>query len=524
MSEQDLGASIRRRWTATRGPLFTDMYELAMAQVYVQQGLSERAAQFDYFFRSTPDYGTHQAGFCVAAGLGPFLTWIDDLRIEAGHVEALAAMTSASGSPVFERSFLDWLAAPGRFDDIEIRAIAEGRVVHPHEPIVSVTGPLAVCQLLETSLLNHFNYPTLIATKAARVVRSARGGRVLEFGMRRGPSTGVNEGIRAALIGGCVSTSNVEAAIALGRRPSGTHAHSLVQAYMALGEGEIGAFRAMAAAAPDDCILLVDTVDTLDSGVPNAITVFDELRADGHEPAGIRLDSGDLAYLAVRSAKLLDDAGYGDVSIVLSSDLDELNIWQILTQIGDDAERLDLDPDPIRRRLVYGVGTRLITSHGSSALNGVYKLVGIEDSDGEWTPAIKVSEDPGKVPLPGRKVVWRLYDRRQAAVVDLIGLADEEPFPTDAIVVHHPSRSGVSQTIHRSSISHVEALHDIVRDGGPHVADASVDDLAARCTTDIDRLDVGVRRLVNPHRYHVSITDRLQQLRTELVADAEASA
>lgn len=514
----DLGGEIIERWTSTRGPLFTDMYELAMAQVYVLEGISERQAQFDYFFRSTPDYGTHQAGFCVSAGLGPFLRWMDSLYISDEHVNALADMTSPTGSPVFAPEFLSWLQMPGRFDDIEVRAVTEGRVVHPHVPVISITGPLAVCQLLETSLLNHMNYPTLIATKASRVVRSARGGRVLEFGMRRGPATGVNEGIRAALIGGCVSTSNVEAAIALGRQPIGTHAHALVQAYMALGEGEVGAFRAVAAAAPDECILLVDTVSTLESGVPNAIVVFDELRAAGHEPVGVRLDSGDLAFLAVQTAKLLDDAGYHGVSIVLSSDLDELNIWQILTQIGDDAERLGIDPAPIRRRLVYGVGTRLITSHGSGALNGVYKLVGIEDHNGEWTPAIKISEDQGKVPLPGRKIVWRLYDQRGAAIVDLIGLDDEEPFPTDSITVHHPNRPGVAQTINRADISHVEVLHELVVSGRTE----SIDLLAERCEQDIDRLDVGVRRLVNPHRYHVSITDRLNDLRSELVAAARS--
>lgn len=517
-----LSESITGRWAATRGPLFTDMYELAMAQVYVTQGISERQSQFDYFFRSAPDYGTHQAGFCVSAGLGPFLQWLDAMTITDAHIEALGAMTSPTGTPVFGHEFLEWLAAPGRFDGIEVRAIAEGRVVHAHVPVISVTGPLAVCQLLETSLLNHVNYPTLIATKAARVVRSARGGRVLEFGMRRGPSTGVNEGIRAALIGGCASTSNVEAAIALGRQPIGTHAHSLVQAYMALGDGELGAFRAMASTAPDECILLVDTVDTLESGVPNAITVFDELRAAGHEPVGVRLDSGDLAYLAVQTAKLLDDAGYPEVSIVLSSDLDELNIWQILTQIGDDAERLDLDPGPIRNRLVYGVGTRLITSHGSGALNGVYKLVGIENEHGEWTPAIKISEDPGKVPLPARKVVWRLYDQRGSAVVDLIGLADEEPFPTESITVHHPNLSGVNQTLRRSDISHIELLHDVAYGPTAVAGVQSIDVLAERCATDIDRLDVGVQRLVNPHRYHVSITDRLNDLRNDLVAQAKS--
>ncbi|MFT4866637.1 MAG: nicotinate phosphoribosyltransferase [Ilumatobacter sp.] len=517
-----LAMTITDRWTATRGPLFTDMYELTMAQVYVTQGISEQRAQFDYFFRSTPDYGTHQAGFGVFAGLDPLLSWISSLEIGAAHIEALGAMTSPTGTPVFGTEFLDWLAAPGRFDDIEVRSIAEGRVVHPHVPIVTVTGPLAVCQLLETSLLNHLNYPTLIATKAARVVHSARGGSVLEFGMRRGPSTGVNEGIRAALIGGCVSTSNVEAAIAFGKQPIGTHAHALVQAYMALGDGEIGAFRAMAATAPDECILLVDTVNTLGSGVPNAITVFDELRATGHEPVGVRLDSGDLAYLAVQAAQLLDAAGYPEVSIVLSSDLDELNIWQILTQIADDAELLGIDVASISKRLVYGVGTRLITSHGSGALNGVYKLVGIENRDGDWTPAIKISEDPGKVPLPGRKAVWRLYDQRGAAVVDLIGLADEEPLADAVTVVHHPSHDGISQVIRRADISHIELLHDTVfgNDIDTPLAQ-SIDELAERCRVDVDRLDIGVRRLVNPHRYHVSLTSKLYELRKTLVADAQ---
>lgn len=508
-----LDEKIITRWNATRGPLFTDMYELAMAQVYVDAGLSERRSQFDYFFRSNPDYGTHQAGFCVTAGLAPFLCWLDGLSVEAEHVDALRSMRSSVGTPLFRDDVLDWLAAPDRFDGIEISAIGEGRVVHPHEPVVTVTGPLGVAQLIETSLLNHFNYPTLIATKATRIVGAARGGRVLEFGMRRGPATGVNEGIRAALIGGCVSTSNVEAAIALGRQPSGTHAHSLVQAYLALGQGEIGAFRAVARAAPDDCILLVDTIDTLGSGVPNAITVFDELRADGHVPVGVRLDSGDLAYLAVHTARLLDEAGHADASIVLSSDLDELNIWQILTQIGDDARRAGIDPDPICRRLVYGVGTRLITSHGAGALSGVYKLVGIEDDQGEWTPAIKISEDPGKVPLPGRKTVWRLYDHSDTAIADLIGLVDEEPLPDAVNLVHHASRDGVSQSIRRADIARIEPLHAIVHPGSA----TSIDELAARCAADTSQLDVGVRRLVNPHRYHVSLTDALYWMRRELI-------
>jgi nicotinate phosphoribosyltransferase len=333
--------------------------------------------------------------------------------------------------------------------------------------------------------------------------------------MRRGPATGVNDGIRAALIGGCVSTSDVEAAIANGYRPSGTLAHSLVQAFLALGMGELAAFRASAAEAPDECILLVDTIDTLRSGVPNAITVFGELRDAGHEPVGVRLDSGDLAYLAVQTARLLDDGGFPDAAIVLSSDLDELTIWQIRDQIGDDARRAGLDPEPILGRLVYGVGTRLITSAGDSALNGVYKLVGITDADGTWLPAIKVSEDPGKVPLPGRKRVWRLYDHRGIAVTDLVGLADEEPLAHAENLVHHPAQAGVHKTIRRADIARVEPLLEVI-----DVADAqpSVAELAERCRRDVERLDVGVQRLVNPHRYHVSITDTLHRLRQDLLA------
>ncbi len=513
-----LGTAIRDRWTATRGPLFCDMYELTMAQVYVREGLADRTAQFDAFYRSNPDYGTHQAGYCVAAGLGPFLDWLGRLRVTDAHVAALAALRSPTGAPVFEADFLDWIADPDLFAGLEIHAIDEGRVVHPNEPIVSVTGPLGAAQLIETALLNHLNYPTLIATKAARVVSAARGGAVLEFGMRRGPATGVNDGIRAALIGGCVSTSDVEAAIACDVVPSGTHAHSLVQAYLALGMGELAAFRASAAAAPDGCILLVDTIDTLTSGVPNAITVFDELRAQGHEPVGVRLDSGDLAYLAVQTARLLDDAGFAEASIVLSSDLDELTIWQIRDQIRDDARRVGLDGDAVLGRLVYGVGTRLITSAGDSALNGVYKLVGIADADGAWQPAIKVSEDPGKIPLPGPKLVWRLHDHRGVAVTDLVGLADEDPLPDDENLVHHPVQSGIHKTIRRSDIGRIEPLHQKMRTGA---SGTSIADLAARCRADIGALNPGVQRLVNPHRYHVSITDRLHRLRLDLLADLE---
>lgn len=511
--------AIVARWAAARGPLFTDLYELAMAQVYWREGIADQRAQFDHFFRRYPDYGTHQAGFCITAGLGPLRRWLRDLRLGDDEVAALAAFRDSGGNAMFAPDFVAWLAAPDRFAGLELTAVPEGRVVHPHAPVVSVTGPLAAAQIVETALLNHLNYATLIATKAARIVQSARGGVVLEFGMRRGPGAGVSEGVRAALIAGCTGTSDVEASVALGTPPKGTHAHALVQAYLANGAGELEAFRAVARAAPDDCVLLLDTVDTLHSGLPHAITVFEELRAAGHRPAGVRLDSGDLAYLAVQTFAQLDAAGFGEVPIVLSGDLDELTIWQILTQVDEEARRVGLDPGAVCRRLAYGAGTRLITSHGDPALGGVYKLVGLE-RDGVWAPAIKISEDPGKVPLPGRKKAWRLYDDRGMAIVDLVGLADERPLDTTELVTHHPTRPEVTAVRPRSSISAAEELHQPV---DLDAADEPLDVLRDRCRADLDRLDIGVRRIVNPHVYHVSATDRLHRLRIGLVASTDTT-
>lgn len=502
-----------------RTALFTDLYQLVMAQLYVAEGLAHRTAQFDYTYRSNPDYGSHQAGFCVTAGLEPLLDWMATVRFTDEDLGALAAQRGPAGERRFADDFLGWLAEHGHFRDLEVRAVAEGRVVHPHDPIITVTGPLASAQLLETALLNQCNYPTLIATKAARVVQSAQGAGVLEFGMRRGPGAGVDEAARAALIGGCGATSNVQASAALGTDPKGTHAHSMVQAYLATGEGELGAFRAFARQYPDECILLVDTVDTLHSGMPNAIEVFRELRAAGHEPLGVRLDSGDLAHLAVESARMLDDAGFPDARIVLSGDLDELTIWQVLTQIADEAPRVGLDPDALRRRLVHGVGTKLITSAGDPSLGGVYKLTAIQDPDGGWLPALKLSETPVKVPIVGPKAAWRLYDSRGKATVDLLTAPDEVPFADgDALVAHHPFQPGVRRELRREDVTEVEPLQDVVFAGGQRRHDhPTLDDLRARCRQDIERLDSGVRRLVNPHLYHVSLSDRLHRRQQETV-------
>lgn len=502
-----------------RSALFTDQYQLVMAQVYLEAGLADRTAQFDYLYRSNPDYGSHQAGFGVFAGLEPLLDWMATVSFTDADLEALASQHDPNGRPRFSREFLDWLADNGHFRDLEVRGVAEGRVIHPRVPVLSVIGPLAIAQLLETALLNQCNYPTLVATKAARVVDAARGGQVLEFGMRRGPGAAVDEAARACLIAGCDATSNVQVSIALGTDPKGTHAHSLVQAYLALGHGELAAFRAFARRYPDECILLVDTVDTLASGIPNAIRVFSELRDNGHRPLGVRLDSGDLAYLAVESARLLDEAGFDDVRIVLSGELDELTIWQILAQIADEASRSGLDGERIRRRLTYGVGTRLITSAGDGSLGGVYKLAAIQDDDGTWLPALKLSENPAKIHLAGPTRCWRLYDRRGLATVDLVTTSDEVPFgDDDRLTAHHPSRPGIRRELTRDEITEVEEMHDVVFASGAAPGDRpDLDALRRTCRDDVDRLDTGVRRLVRPHRYHVSLSDAMHRRQLEII-------
>ena len=327
------------------------------------------------------------------------------------EIQYLRSQKSSSGRQLFGDDFLHWLSNDFNAKSINLYAIAEGRVIHPNVPIHVVEGPLAVGQIIETGLLNIANYQTLIATKAARIKQSGRGQVLLEFGLRRAQSLGAIAGARAALIGGADFSSNVGASHIFGFTPKGTHAHSMVQVFLGMGEDELAAFRAYAEIYPDDCLLLVDTIDTLQSGVPNAIRAFEELKRKGHRPVGIRLDSGDLAHLSIQAAKMLNDAGFPDVSIVLSNDLDELVIWQIITQIQEEAEHYGVDPNHLLKRLTYGVGTHLITSTGNSALDGVFKLVAI-NQQGEWIPTLKISENEAKTLNPGNKRAWRIYDKR----------------------------------------------------------------------------------------------------------------
>lgn len=502
------------------GILFTDQYQLTMAQLYYRVGLHEKQVQFDHFFRHYPDYGAHKAGYCVNAGLEWLLDWVQVAHFCEQDIEFLRGQTGRAGTPVFGGDFLDWLRQNGTFDGLTMRAIPEGRVVHPNVPLTVVQGPLVMAQILETSLLNHLNYQTLIATKAARIHESGHGRMMLEFGLRRGHERGANAGTRAALIGGADFSSNVGTSHVLGYPPKGTHAHSMVQVFMSLGMSELEAFRAYADVYPDDCLLLVDTIDTLKSGVPNAIRVFEELRRKGHEPLGIRLDSGDLAYLGIRAAKMLNEAGFPDTSIVLSNDLDELFILQIITQISHEAPRYGVDPDQLIERLVYGVGTRLITSWGEPALGGVYKLVAVCDG-GEWLPAIKVSESSAKTPNPGHKLVWRVYDRRGKATADLLSLDDQDPCAMEQITLRHPSDHTRYRTLARKDLSKIEPLlEDVVVEGKVVYDLPPIEEMRERRRTDVRCLDPGVRRLVNPHIYHVSLTQRLWDLKQELIRSA----
>lgn len=333
----------------------------------------------------------------------------------------------------------------------------------------------------------------------------------------------MNAAARAALIGGADFTSNVAISAALGFPPKGTHAHSLVQSFIALGGTELDAFRAFAEVYPDDCLLLVDTVSTLESGVPNAIRVFEELRVKGHRPVGIRLDSGDLAYLSIQAAKQLDAAGFDEAVIVLSNNLDELVIWQIITQIQDEAPLYGVDPDKLVARLVYGVGTGLITSRGQSALDGVYKLVALCRA-GEWVPALKVSESPEKTLNPGHKVAWRLYDQRGRATTDLLTLEDEDPEHLFPIVLHHPVQPTRYRTLEREDVARVERLHvEVLKEGRLVYDRPEIEAMRATREADLGHLDPGVKRLMNPHIYHVSLSERLWSLKQALIAAARTS-
>ena len=374
-------------------------------------------------------------------------------------------------------------------------------------------------QILESALLNTLNFQTLIATLACRIRKICRDNFLLEFGLRRAQGTGANTGARAALIGGCHFSSNAGISHALGYPPKGTHAHSMVQAIMALGGDELSAFRAYADLYPDDCLLLVDTVNTLESGIPNAIKVFEYLRRKGHRPVGIRLDSGDLAQLSIQASIILDKAGFDQVSIVLSNQLDEMVIWQIMTQIRDEAPSTGVDPQKLIKRLVFGIGTNLITSKGHSALDGVYKLSALKRDD-IWVPALKISETPGKTLNPGLKNVWRLYNKNGVAQADLITLHDEEPERTDTLSLHHPTGALKESVIDRSSLASIESLLENITINGDLVCNLpDIEDIRKRRIHDMERLGDDIRRMIDPRVYQVAISADLWNEKQRLIQE-----
>jgi len=363
--------------------LQTDLYQLTMVGGYVLEGKKDQWANFDYFFRSIPDEG----GYCVLAGLEDIIDYIRQLQFAQEDLSYL------EGLGIFSKEVLAYLKNFKFTGDLW--AIPEGTVVFPHEPLIRVTAPLPEAQLIESAVLNVMNFQTLIATKAARICWAANGDPVIDFGLRRaqGPD-GALMASRAAYIGGVDGTSNVLAGRLYGIPVRGTQAHSWVESF----PHELDAFRAYAEVYPDSCLLLADTYDTIRSGVPHAIQVGQELREKGHELWGIRLDSGDLAYLSKEARRMLDEAGFPDASIVASSDLDE---W-IIESLKRQGARVD----------VWGVGTRLVTSFSCPALGGVYKLTAMDDGGEHMTPKIKRSDNPEKITNPGPKKVGRMYDQR----------------------------------------------------------------------------------------------------------------
>jgi nicotinate phosphoribosyltransferase len=466
-------------------PLLTDLYELTMLAGYLEEGMAEKPAVFDLFFRKAP----YEGGYGIFAGLEPALDYLEGLRFQP---EELAYL---QGLGIFKARFIDYLRE-FRFRG-SVTAPPEGTPVFANEPLLTVEGTLAEAQFVETALLTIINFQTLVATKAARIVHAAAGGTVIEFGLRRahGPDGGLSCA-RAACVGGVCSTSNVQAGKVYGLPVRGTHAHSWVQAFA----DELTAFRAYAAAFPDSTILLVDTYDTLKSGLPNAITVARELRAGGHELRGIRLDSGDLAYLSHESRRLLDEAGFPGVKIVASNELDEF----VIDSIRDEGGRVD----------IYGVGTKLATCGGAGggALGGVYKLVAVDG-----VPKLKLTSDIAKATLPGKKRLLRGVGPDGGFIQDVICLEDDTVGSGDTV---YDPVNPLLQTVLPEKLVLLDLRRVVMAAGRRTAAAEALAVMADRCGAELARLPQGCLRFINPHRYKVSISSRLSELRNRLIHEA----
>ncbi len=464
--------------------MMTDLYQLTMMYGYFKSGTASQRAVFDLFFRRTV-----ARGYAIAAGLEQAMDYLASLRFEE---EDLVYLRSLS---LFDEDFLAYLRAL-RFTG-DVMAMPEGTLAFPGEPILRVCAPIIEAQLVETALLNIVNHQTLIATKAARVAYAAKGDAVLEFGLRRaqGPDAGIY-GARAAIIGGCSSTSNVLAGKLFSVPISGTHAHSWVMSF----PSELDAFREYARAFPHKCLLLVDTYDTLNSGVPNAITVFKELREKGCEPTGIRLDSGDLAYLSKKARLLLDGAGFPKAQIVASGDIDETTIQDLKIQ----GARID----------TWGVGTRLITGGDVSALGGVYKLCAKEEG-GVFAPKLKLSDNPEKMTNPGVKKVFRLYAHSGKAIADLIALEHERLHDNAPLTIYDPVETWKSMRLSAYTVR--ELLVPVIKNGEPCYVSPPLSEIQRYAKAELDTLWDEYRRLNNPHVYKVDLSDELYNLKKRLL-------
>lgn len=469
--------------------LLTDLYELTMMQGYYENHANETVI-FDMFYRDNP----YQSAYAITAGLEQVIDYIQNLHFSEEDIDYLRS------TGFFHEGFLNYLRSFHFTGDIY--AIPEGTVVFPREPLLKVIAPIMEAQLIEAAVLNIINHQSLIATKASRVVHAAGGG-VMEFGLRRaqGPDAGIY-GARASMIGGCVGTSNVLAGKMFDIPVKGTHAHSWVMSF----KTELEAFRAYAKLYPDNCLLLVDTYDTLESGVPHAIQVFDEMKAAGiHSKLyGIRLDSGDLAYLSKEARKMLDAAGYTDAVISASSDLDEYLIESLK---GQGAQITS-----------WGVGTNLITSKDCPAFGGVYKLAAIRKPDGTFKPKIKVSENVTKVTNPGNKTIYRLYDKETGKIKgDLICLVGETYDPEESLTIFDPVSTWKRTTLPGGTYTMRELLVPIFQNGQCVYTSPSVMEMRDYCTQEQNTLWDESRRFANPQPVYVDLSKPLWNLKNELL-------
>ena len=467
--------------------LLTDLYEYSMANGF-QHYLPQTRAVFDVFFRKVPDKG----GLVVAAGLQQIGEQLQNFNFSADDLEYFRSLK------LWDEDFLQFLA---NFKlDCQISAVPEGMPVFPREPLITVSGPIAQAQLLETLILNIFNHQSLIATKSRRMTQAAQGKPIMEFGARRaqGPDSALY-GTRAAVIGGASSTSNVLAAKKFHIPAAGTMAHSWIEAF----PDELSAFRKWAALYPDNAALLVDTYDVLQSGVPHAIQVFQELQAQGHQPLGIRIDSGDIASLTQKSRALLDEAGLTSVKITISNALDENIITSLLQQQA-----------PIDN---FGIGEKLITSSSAPVLSGVYKLAAIEQN-GQLIPKIKVSNDLAKLTIPGPKKVYRLYyEHTQEAFADVIALADEDVIHSERITVVNSNPLQLQKPVVLTNFV-AQPLLQPLDFSQKHPVPTDVFAIQRTSQRWLDELPIETKRLTNPDIYPVYMTEALNKLQKDLIA------